>query len=625
MSKRIVEIEILRSDEDQLEEDGGNESITATVAPTQTQIKINKYASKNSRSAPTGIDPTIFRYMYQDEEAVREAIDNNITDSQQIMMEKSEFQAMRAIVKNEKPTLASTLVSKPLVQSQLPAVKMEIVDEKKDSDVTMTPAEGSPPASSSSQATSQASVSSSSSSPSQPLTTPATQSTPASTGSSATSTNTVPIHVVDDDDDADSNLVPIVSIAASKSQQSVILAGRVVYDANDTSGETSSEVVQKLTQTSSVWIEGDRTLNNGARIQVRLNGLKTYALFPGQVILTKGINATGASFVAEDLFTDASLPHLGIKRSQVEKYNASLGFRPLGIIFAAGPFTTSDDLSFAPLFDLLRVVQAVRPDLLILQGPFLEAEHKEFVANEGATAATYDVLFARLLGDIMTYVSHLRTKVLILPSVRDAAGIPVFPQPPLNLPSQGVPSELHRDIQTGKLVFLPNPCTFRVNDIVIGCSSMDVISHLTNSNEVHKAAPTSTQSSTSGTPVREPPGRLQRLASHLVTSHSFYPLYPPPDHVYLDFSRAASLRMPVTPDILFMPSKMKHFVADLQPHKSIVVNPEYLTKGPSGGTYALVAVHPLKDEEMVPLDDSQYGRIYDHCMITRTRVDILRI
>jgi len=50
---------------------------------------------------------------------------------------------------------------------------------------------------------------------------------------------------------------------------------------------------------------------------------------------------------------------------------------------AAGPFTTSADLEFEPLQELLRACEALQggpPAALLLAGPFLDASH-ELVAN----------------------------------------------------------------------------------------------------------------------------------------------------------------------------------------------------------------------------------------------------
>lgn len=53
------------------------------------------------------------------------------------------------------------------------------------------------------------------------------------------------------------------------------------------------------------------------------------------------------------------------------------GGKPLAIITAAGPFTTSDSLVYEPFNDLLGVIRDARPDVVILTGPFVDAEHPQ--------------------------------------------------------------------------------------------------------------------------------------------------------------------------------------------------------------------------------------------------------
>ena len=42
---------------------------------------------------------------------------------------------------------------------------------------------------------------------------------------------------------------------------------------------------------------------------------------------------------------------------------------------AAGPFTCAEDCAFAPLEALLAWAAAAQPDVLLLLGPFVDAEH----------------------------------------------------------------------------------------------------------------------------------------------------------------------------------------------------------------------------------------------------------
>jgi hypothetical protein len=47
------------------------------------------------------------------------------------------------------------------------------------------------------------------------------------------------------------------------------------------------------------------------------------------------------------------------------------------VAVAAGPFTTTDDLSYEPLSALLAALGSCPPDVLLLLGPFVDAEHPE--------------------------------------------------------------------------------------------------------------------------------------------------------------------------------------------------------------------------------------------------------
>lgn len=42
---------------------------------------------------------------------------------------------------------------------------------------------------------------------------------------------------------------------------------------------------------------------------------------------------------------------------------------------ASGPFTTTDTLEYEPLLDLMRVIAVRKPDVVVLAGPFVDANH----------------------------------------------------------------------------------------------------------------------------------------------------------------------------------------------------------------------------------------------------------
>jgi DNA polymerase alpha subunit B len=126
-----------------------------------------------------------------------------------------------------------------------------------------------------------------------------------------------------------------------------------------------------------------------------------------------------------------------------------------------------------------------------------------------------------------------------------------------------------------RLRYLSNPCTFSVNEIVIGVTATDVLFHLSKEEVFKQSEGVRTD-------------RLGRLANHLIEQRSFYPLYPPAMEVNLETSRIDKLEMACTPDILILPSDMKFFAKIV--NDSLAVNPGRLTKALSAGTYCQISV-----------------------------------
>jgi DNA polymerase alpha subunit B len=80
--------------------------------------------------------------------------------------------------------------------------------------------------------------------------------------------------------------------------------------------------------------------------------------------------------------------------------------------------------------------------------------------------------------------------------------------------------------------------------------------------------------------------------------------------------------MPVQPDILIVPSKLNPFVKEVM-NGTVVVNPGALTKNSTGGTYAVMDVHPMKKEKVE--EALAEGADLENAIQDRVRVDIRRI
>lgn len=327
-----------------------------------------------------------------------------------------------------------------------------------------------------------------------------------------------------------------------------------------------------------------------------------FVLFPGQIVAVHGINPTGQRMAVQKVMEGAGVAEYDKKKALD---------RPIKIVTAAGPFTTSDNLDYAPLYDLLKtVVQPQQPDVLLLMGPFVGISHDDTVLQyeeDGpGTHVPFERVFcegvARVLQDELCDENHeWSCQVVLVPSVEDG-GIcsNVFPQAPLQDRLQSSSTAM-----AGKLTNVPggdglalgtlglpngihcvsNPCTLVLHhSVVVGVTSTDYLFDL-NSDVTAGHLATGT--------------RMVRLAEQVVTQGLYYPLQPAGKSVQnIDWSHHLKYsELPCRPDILMSPSKLACFAKTS--NKSLLVNPGNLTKGggSTGGTYGVVHVYPGDDKE----------------------------
>eukprot|EP00850_Spirogloea_muscicola_P009779 SM000055S18313 [mRNA] locus=s55:615811:620704:- [translate_table: standard] len=396
--------------------------------------------------------------------------------------------------------------------------------------------------------------------------------------------------------------------------------------------------------------EGARLNNNplppllGARVRLDLQNIPQYSLFPGQAKTDhrREGKKPGHCLVANEVMDTLPLPPLPTPARSTDRVHhngkrlkgdddpkpSTSSMDSLKVIVAAGPYTTSDNLLYEPLEELLDYALEQRPNLLILvltftslSRPFVDSEHP------GVKTGNLEVTFKRLFQqqictrvlNVPTY-DHFNTiriamqveqwckavgskcQVVLVPSVRDAHHTFLYPQPPFHARDFEDPDR--------QVYCASNPGLLSCNDVVIGCNSMDILKHLS-----------SEEASNSGS------DRMTRLASHMIRQRSFYPLFPPALGVPLDptLQRAAALDLPVLPDLLLLLSDLAAFVKELprqsepspilhtageeasqsatamevhqeggecnsKDHQVLCINPGRVAKGNSGGTLALVQV-----------------------------------
>nr|XP_022332439.1 DNA polymerase alpha subunit B-like [Crassostrea virginica] len=331
-------------------------------------------------------------------------------------------------------------------------------------------------------------------------------------------------------------------------QEEVTLVGRVCCDSL---GKMNAK---------SVILEGSRDTSAGRFIPLDLSDLKQYSLFPGQIVAMEGINTSGQKFVVKKLYE-------GVVQSLPSSKSEKADSPDMSVLIAAGPFSTSDNLSFEPLSDLVKYIRKDKPDVVILMGPFVDM--KNDLIENGKCTSSFDEIFKTKLSEISDVASSSGSQVIVLPSYRDVHHDYVYPQPPFFHQSQNSQSKAKSDYPN--LHFMPDPCVVDINNVIFGLTSSDVMFQL-GAEEISY----------------NPPGasdRMARLAEHLLTQQNFYPLYPSPEDVNIDYEEfELYARMPCTPHVLVVPSDLKQFTKDIQ--GCCCINPGRLARGQAGGTFS---------------------------------------
>jgi len=318
---------------------------------------------------------------------------------------------------------------------------------------------------------------------------------------------------------------------------------------------------------NSVVLQGSMDTCGGHVIPLDLSKLDSYSLFPGQIVGVECTNPNGSKLLVSKLYTDIPVqPPAAVQTDQV-----------MEVMVCCGPYIPDQSEDIQPLLDLLEVIKASEPHVVLMIGPFVDMQNPRI----DQSAQPHERIFENMLKEIYEAVESLKTEVVLLPSQRDAHENFVYPQPPYGIDEK---------LWNGKIRSLPDPGEMKINDLFFGVTSSDILLHL--GKEELSFPPRSGD-------------RFSRLASHLLTQRSFYPLYPPGIGQNIDFEHQEKHGLITrTPHLLILPSDVIYFVRELK--GCTVVNPGRLTKGLGGGTYSKIS---LKTENGV----------------TSSKVEIIRI
>eukprot|EP00533_Pseudo-nitzschia_delicatissima_P005290 CAMPEP_0116092796 /NCGR_PEP_ID=MMETSP0327-20121206/8234_1 /TAXON_ID=44447 /ORGANISM="Pseudo-nitzschia delicatissima, Strain B596" /LENGTH=713 /DNA_ID=CAMNT_0003584247 /DNA_START=54 /DNA_END=2195 /DNA_ORIENTATION=+ len=419
-------------------------------------------------------------------------------------------------------------------------------------------------------------------------------------------------------------------------------------------GRICNEAHNGKMNSTSVVLEGSSSSCGGARVNVDLSHMQKkeqqqngYSLFPGQIVAIEGINGTGRKITATKIKEGFSMPPASSSMKSIQNYygcddDQEKAIAPLKVISACGPFTTAKSMDYAPFVDLMSVVLEENPDVVILTGPFVDVR-QEAVQSGRVTCddeddqgeaqdvvVDYETLFSQRITAVIEEVfedKSMVTEFVLVPALEDAVAKFVYPQPPLKdrftnggeflnvSGAEGIEFGtlgLHRLTKPqanskSRVHCLPNPCTFRINELVFGVTSTDVLFHM----------------SVEETNANLPSGsRLRRISQHMIQQQSYYPLFPPNKSVNLDLKQQDGWRMPCRPDVLVVPSRLTPFCAPVL-GSTMAVNPGHLTKGTTGGTYSVMNIDPIKKEKLKM--DNNDDRKIAHDVQNRMKVQIKKI
>ncbi|XP_029297834.1 DNA polymerase alpha subunit B [Cottoperca gobio] len=331
-------------------------------------------------------------------------------------------------------------------------------------------------------------------------------------------------------------------------QDSITVLGQVCCDSN---GKLNAQ---------SVLLEAGPE-QGGQQVPVDLSELKDYSLFPGQVVVMEGMNTTGRKLMASKLYEGVPLPFY---TSEVKMETDEVIAEPLNVLVACGPYTPSDSLTFDPLLDLINVIVRDRPDVCLLLGPFVDSKHEQI--EKAQVTEMFEAIFSRCIESIVDGTKSVGCRLVFVPSQRDIHHHFIYPQPPFTLPN------LSKD-EAQRVTLVPDPCTLLIDGVTFGLTSTDILFHM-GAEEISCGTGTD---------------RFSRILKHMLTQRSYYPLYPPVEEVNMDYEKFQIFgQMPLTPDVLIIPSELRYFVKDVV--GCVCVNPGRLTKGQVGGTYGRLII-----------------------------------
>ncbi|CAZ83810.1 unnamed protein product [Tuber melanosporum] len=376
-------------------------------------------------------------------------------------------------------------------------------------------------------------------------------------------------------------------------------------------GRISCDTLDGKLSPSSVLLEASRKMGAGSRVRLKLDAVLSYSFFPGQIAAVRGVNASGEYLAVREILDIPRLPPPTSSPNVLLETANRLSAGGLNIVVASGPYTTDDNLHFEALSEICNKAAESCPDVLILTGPFIDADHPlirtgdfdfEIPDREYGDGGSMEDLFRERISPKIRLVQ--RSMVLLVPSVRDVvSGHISFPQEQFK----------RRQLELPNVRCLPNPATFSINEIVFSVSTNDILFHMT-SQEISR------------NPQDTNP--TARFSKALIYQRNLYPLFPGPSKEQLPRGATGpnldvpNLRLAdlvsLAPDVLVLPSMLASSAKVVD--GVLVLNPGFLSKRMGPGSYAEMHVLPPQVKDGEEGEEELSHRVWE-----RARVEVLRI
>ena len=357
-------------------------------------------------------------------------------------------------------------------------------------------------------------------------------------------------------------------------QEPFLTVGRICID---------SVLENSKLNAQSILLESSRLIGNGSRIQLNLDSLlqDSYSLFPGQIVGIKGNNPSGRLINVHEIVSPPLPPLATSSVSRLlELYSPtnSESNKPMETVIASGPFTLLDSLEYEPWKEfLVELSNSVLPQVLILLGPFVDQSHPLLSMSHRDPQELFQIC---VLDPLISLVKENPSfQVILIPSTNDLiSDWPLLPQPPLDSKEWKA---------SDRILFLPNPVSFLMNECLVSISNTDTLLEMA--------------SSESGRETQGTFDRISLMYRHVLQQRHLHPVSPTMNKIH--YEHIDPFVLGVRPDILILPSVLKPSVKHVE--GVMCVNPGKLCKGKVSGTFCKMIIYPLNMQELVSLNPQE--------------------